>query len=563
MTRIIRCLLIFILFAVNIQAQDIVSPLNIPLLLSGNFGELRHNHFHSGIDFKTQGKTGFAVKSVKQGYITRISVGPYGYGRAVYINHPDGTTSVYGHLDHFASKIESAVRDSQYLKESFAVNLFFAPDAFPLQQGEVFAYSGNTGGSGGPHLHFEFRETESEKVIDPLPYFRNLIKDQRPPEIRGISLYPQVGKGLVNGKSTNQTIALNKDKAGKLSVEKNIVAWGEIGIGIKAYDRMDETSNIYGVKEIILKVDGKEQYHSVLDGLFFDDTRYINTYIDWKEWIENNSFYMKSFVEPENHLGVNRSLSNGIVRIDEEKPYRFEYILKDAFGNTTGITFNVMGEKKPFSAFPNAEVCFRCNKDNEYRGKGIALTIPQKNLYTDLYLNVNVVSSGSPFAPLYVIGERIPLHTYCPLTLDIPRDTFPDKSKYGIVQIYKKKRTWIGGDYQKGKISGKIRELGSYTVQIDTVPPTIVPVNQPQWAVNKRITFKITDDLSGIASYRGSIDGKFALFEYDVKSQSLFYVYDSQRMKKTNFTVEVLVIDEAGNRSELRSTFVPSANPTP
>jgi hypothetical protein len=199
----------------RVYAQEIVAPLDIPLFLSGNFGELRNDHFHSGLDFKTQGGTGFPVKSVKGGFISRISVSPYGFGRAVYIDHPDGTTSVYGHLERFNQKIESAVADSQYVKESFAVNLFFSALEFPVKQGEVVAYSGNSGSSGGPHLHFELRNTKSEKTFDPLPYLKNKLKDSRPPEIRSLIFVPQPGKGSVNGGVNKQVIDIVKDKNGK------------------------------------------------------------------------------------------------------------------------------------------------------------------------------------------------------------------------------------------------------------------------------------------------------------------------------------------------------------
>jgi len=542
--------LVLLFFSLFAQAQNVQSPLDIPLLLSGNFGELRHNHFHAGIDFKTQGRTGLPVKSVKEGFISRISVSPYGYGRAVYINHPDGTTSVYGHLDDFASKVKVAVVDSQYQKESFAVNLLFTSEQFPLKQGEVFGYSGNTGSSGGPHVHFEFRETDTDKPIDPLPYFKNRIKDTRPPEIRGIMLFPLQGRGIVNGNSSNQPIALDKDKSGKQVIGTTINAWGRIGVGIKAYDRMNETTNIYGVNEIILTVDGEKMYHSVMDAFSFDDTRYLNTYIDWADWIENNSFYMKSFTDPGNRLGVNRAFSDGIIDINEERVYRLEYQLKDIYDNTTILTFNIEGKEDSIPRPPSSEVRFRYNRNNKYNEKGIDLAIPWKNLYTNLYFDVDTINGFSPFAPLYVIGERVPLHTYCPLILDITNDSYSDKSKYGVVHVYKKKRTWLGGEYAEGKISTKIRELGSFSVQIDTVPPVITPVNAAKWEANRRISFKITDNLSGIESYRGTLNGEFILFEYDAKTNSLFYIYDSERMTTGNKNLKLVVIDRAGNKAE-------------
>jgi hypothetical protein len=556
--RVIRVLLVFFLFPIVCYAQDVAPPLDIPLYLSGNFGELRNDHFHSGIDFKTQGVTGIPVKAVKEGYIVRISVSPYGYGRAVYIVHPDGTTSVYGHLDHFATHVESAVRDSQYLKESFSVNLSFSPADFPVKKGEVFAYSGNTGGSGGPHLHFEFRNTLSERAIDPLPFFAYALKDKRPPEIQEIMIFPQKGKGIVNGSTERQAIALIRDKEGNQTPSTPIKAWGDIGLGIKAYDKMDETTNIYGVKEIILKVNGEEVYHSVMDNFAFEDTRYLNSFIDWKEWKFHGSFFMKSFIEPCNYFDIYRSRQNGIIHITEEKNHLVEYILKDAFGNASTLYFQITGEKTALPEEATEGILFSCSSDNAYTGNGIDLTVPWKNLYSNVYLKIDTVSDFTPFAPLYSLGERTPLHGYCPLTLDITRDTYPDKSKYGAISVVGKRISWIGGKYENHAIKARIRELGQFSVTIDTVPPVITPLNPVKWTANKRISFKISDNLSGIETFKGTLDGTFILFEYDAKTNTLFCNYDSKRMKSGDSTLLLTVSDGAGNQSEFRKNILQS-----
>jgi murein DD-endopeptidase MepM/ murein hydrolase activator NlpD len=543
---------LFFCFSILISAQEITSPLNIPLLLSGNFGELRNDHFHTGLDFKTQGFIGQPVKAVKSGFVSRINVSPYGFGNAIYISHPDGTTSVYGHLDHFIPKIESAVRDSQYINESFSVNMYCFPWQFPVEQGEVIAYSGNTGGSGGPHLHFELRDTETEKLIDPLPVFKNRIKDSRPPEIRGLLFLPQQGKGVVNGSANEQAFGVVKNKAGKYVLSKPVKAWGTIGIGIKAFDRMDATANIYGVKEIIFRVNDTEMYHSLIDGLFFNENRYINSFIDWDEWKNSKSFFMKSFIEPGNKLGIYRSNSIGLISILEAKPYYCEYILKDAYGNTSTFVFTITGEKQWIPEEKKTDVLFSCNRDNEYNGKGMTLNIPEGNLYTDVYLNPTALQTGySDFAPLYSFGKKIPLHGYCTLTLTVANDTYPDKSKYGIVSIDNNKNTWIGGKYELHKLKAQIRELGQFTVVVDTVPPTIIPQNLEKWAVNKCISFKIDDELSGIDFYQGRLDGKFVLFEYDAKTRSLFCKYDGKRMKEGRQTLTLTVRDGANNETRV------------
>lgn len=543
----------FLLSFLSVQAQNIFSPLDIPLYLSGNFGELRNGHFHSGIDFKTQGTIGKAVRAVDDGFISRISVSPYGYGNALFIDHPDGKTSVYGHLDRFEQQIATLVRDSQYRQESFSVSILLAPDRIPVKKGDRIAWSGNSGSSGGPHLHFELRDTQTEKIIDPLPWFKNRIKDTRPPEIQELMIFPQSNYGgSANGSRQNQALTLVKDKSGQQSLAKPLTAWGPVGIGIRACDRMNETSNTYGVYEMILKVDEETVYHSVFGEFSLEDTRYLTTYVDWKEWRENKSFFMKSFTDPGNRLGMNRAWSSGIILIDQEKIYRLEYILRDVYGNTSTFRFDITGKQTLLPQEELKGVWFPLYRDNVFFGNGVELQIPRKNLYTDLDFRVQVVPNHSSFAPLYIIGDAVPLHNYCPLTLDIANDFYPDKSKYGVVSYWRKQKNWIGGTYDNGKMRTQIRELGQFSVEIDTVAPVIVPVQEDKWETNRRIAFKISDDLSGIKSCRGTLDGRFALFEYDAKSNLLYYVFDTKRTKQGQQMLHLVVVDGADNQSEFR-----------
>lgn len=527
------CLTVFLFYAFSLSAQEISSPLDIPLLLSGNFGELRSSHFHSGLDFKTQGRTGLPVKSVMEGYIARISVSPYGYGRAVYIQHPCGLTSVYGHLERFSRKIEAAVRDSQYAKESFAVDLHFSPEDFPLKRGEIFAFSGNTGGSGGPHLHFELRHTATEKPVDPLPFFLDRIADTRPPEIRAVKLFPVEGLGAVDG----------------------MTAWGLVGVGVKAYDRMDGTGNIYGVREILLKLDGQTLFHSSLDSFSFDQTRYLNSFIDWPSWKFNREFYMKSFIEQGNRLQVYQWPDNGTVNFCDERTYRFEYILTDAAGNTVRYPFTVEGRKMNIPQPPHDAQTLFCNADNLINADGLLLEIPKGNLYSDLRISIQTENCSLPLSPCYSFGVQAPLHDYCRLTLSILNDTIEDKSKYGIVALNQGRKSWIGGSYANGKITADIREIGVFTVDIDTVPPSVVMLRNSKTAQGS-LAFRISDDLSGIRSWRATLDGRFAIFEYETKQNLLFCKFDPARMQRGKQTLCLEVEDGAGNRQIINEKVV-------
>ncbi len=543
----IAFLFLILTYCLFLKSQEPIPPLDIPLYLSGNFGELRSNHFHSGIDFKTQGTTGFPVKAVKNGYVSRIAVGPSGFGRAIYLNHPDGTMTVYGHVERFSKSIEALVVDEQYKQESFTINLLYEPNKIPVKQGEIIAYSGNSGSSGGPHLHFEIRDASGEIIMDPLPLFRQVINDNKAPEIRSLMFFPQRGKGVVNGNSGDQVFSLVKDKSGRQTVGKNIIAWGEIGIGIKAYDRMTGTSNSYGVKEIALKVDGRIIFHSRIDQFAFADTRYINSFISWEDWIERRSFHIKSFIEPGNQLKIYKNTGNGIININEEKIYRFEYSLTDAFGNKSVFAFNVTGKKSAIPVIRQAGSLYLYSNNNNLSEKGLQLTISKGNLYKDAYLKVDTINQYTPFSPLYRIREKAPLHSPCPLVLTIYNDTYPDKSKYGVVSITNGNETWMGGEYKNAKMYLNIRQTGDFAIRIDTENPTVAPVSPAQWGKTGRMAFTVKDNLSGIASWKGTLNEKFVLFEYDAKRNALFCDFDAGRMKKGKQKLELRVTDGAGN----------------
>lgn len=533
------------------------NPFDFPILLSGNFGELRPNHFHSGIDFKTQGSEGKPIHVVQDGYVSRISVSPWGYGNCLYITHPDGTTTVYAHLQRFAPQITAYVKEQQYAQEKFALNLFPSPEMFPVKQGEIIAHSGNTGSSGGPHLHFEVRDTRTEDILDPLPYFQEAIKDKTAPRILGVMVYPQEGAGVVNGSSQKQEIKLITQKDGKKTAS-TIQAWGEIGFAIKCYDYMDGTSNIYGVRLLSLAVDGKEIFHSDLNRFAFSETRFLNSLTDYALWKNKRSFYIKSFIEPGNHLRFLSAKNRGIVNIHEERLYKFTYTLTDAFGNTTTLTIPVQGKPQDIPAVDTQgkELMF-WSRENRFGAKGIRMKIPKGNLYRNFYMTYSVREDSTLLAPThYLNDEPVPLHNKAQLSIRInPQlDTLTNKRQYGIIQWQKGKANWIGGTYRNGWVNGEIRELGAFTVRQDTIRPTITPLQRENWSSRKRITLRLSDNLSGIESYRGEIDGKFALFEMNSRSV-LSYQFDAQRLAPGKHTLKITATDACGNQSTYTSTF--------
>ena len=548
---------IFAICLQTLHAQQLRQPFDFPILLSGNFGELRNNHFHSGIDFKTQGVEGKAVHAVQEGYISRRSVSPWGYGNALYLTHPDGTTTVYGHLQRFIPSIAQYVKEKQYEQESFNINLFLTPEEFPFREGEIIAYSGNTGSSGGPHLHFEVRDTESEELLDPLEYFKNKINDTRPPKLQSILVCPIEGKGVVNGSQQKEKVELVTTKDGKQSFNKKIEAWGEIGLAIKTNDYMDNTSNIYGVKEISLHLDSVMIYHSHPNRFAFHESRFLNSYIDYEEWKIHRSFYIRSFVEPGNRLRFIKSINRGIIHIDEEKTYALNYTLSDALGNTTKYTIHIIGKKQEIPAKENqGGELFHWKSANRFGAKGIRLTIPKGNLYNDFYFQYKVKEDSLALTNTHILHDKpIPIHQSADLSLRLQNDTLANKLQYGITRIQKGKRHWIGGEYRNGWIDVSINELGIYTISQDTKAPIITPIQPKTWLNKQQFVFRLTDNLSGVESYRGEIDGEFVLFEMNNKS-IIRYKFDKNRLEKGKHTLDLVVIDAAGNKSEYSYSFV-------
>lgn len=538
------------------EAQQLRKPMDIPVLLSGNFGELRSNHFHSGIDFKTQGVEGKPIHSVQDGYVSRISVSPWGYGNGLYITHPDGTTTVYGHLQKFSQKITAYLKEKQYEQESFNVNLSLTPDELPVKEGELVALSGNTGSSGGPHLHFEVRDTETEEPMDPIEYYKDLIKDTQAPKIQGIMVYSMPGKGVVNGSRRKLELKPVTAKNGKQTLTGKIEAWGEIGLAVKGYDYMDNTSNIYGIKDITLTADSQVIFHSNLDRFAFDESRYLNSFTDFEEWKEHRSFYIKSFVDPGNRLRFIESLNRGILTIDEPRTYHLTYQLADAFGNTTQLSIRIEGKEQPIPEIDteNTEL-FHWWSDNRFGAKGIRLTIPKGNLYDDLYFRYSVKEDSTALGATHILHNKpVAFHKSAKLSLRLQTDTLENKQQYGIVRLQNGRRSWTGGVYRNGWVDADIKEMGSYTLGQDLVPPTITPLNPATWVSQQAIALRLSDNLSGVQTYRGEIDGQYVLFEMNSKSV-ITYHFDKERLARGKHTLKLIVTDACGNQSTYTYPF--------
>ena len=523
-----------------------IPPFDFPITFSGNFGEIRANHFHGGLDFKTGGTIGKPVRALADGYISRIRV-THGSGYVLDVAYDNGYSTINRHLSAFVGDVARRVEDLQYEKESWEVEITPEPDEYPVKAGQIIALSGNTGYSFGPHLHLDMIETATDEYIDPLPFFMNKVKDKTAPRAEGIMLFPQPGKGVVEGKQTRRAFPAHPTKP--------ITAWGLIGAGIRAYDYMDGVQNKYGVKTVILEVDGEEVFRSTVDRFAYEENRYINS------WTHGQ--YMKSFIEPGNRLRMLQASNGnrGLVEINEERPYRFVYTLSDALGNTSKVRFTVQGQKTTIAPVEHREkYALKWDKVNYLQEPGLELVIPKGMLYDDVLLNYSVRADSGDIAFTYQLNDtRIPMHNACDLRIGLRRRPVEDVTKYYVAGVTARGGKYrIGGKYEDGVMKVRIRDLGTYTVAVDTVPPVITPVNQAQWGRTGKIIFKAKDKETGINTYRGTIDGKYALFgKPNSISGNLVCELDPKHVEKGGkHVVEMTVTDGCGNRTTEQFEFV-------
>ena len=523
-----------------------IPPFDFPITFSGNFGEIRANHFHGGLDFKTGGTIGKPVRALADGYISRIRV-THGSGYVLDVAYDNGYSTINRHLSAFVGDVARRVEDLQYEKESWEVEITPEPDEYPVKAGQIIALSGNTGYSFGPHLHLDMIETATDEYIDPLPFFMNKVKDKTAPRAEGIMLFPQPGKGVVEGKQTRRAFPAHPTKP--------ITAWGLIGAGIRAYDYMDGVQNKYGVKTVILEVDGEEVFRSTVDRFAYEENRYINS--------GTHGQYMKSFIEPGNRLRMLQASNGnrGLVEINEERPYRFVYTLSDALGNTSKVRFTVQGQKTTIAPVEHREkYALKWDKVNYLQEPGLELVIPKGMLYDDVLLNYSVRADSGDIAFTYQLNDtRIPMHNACDLRIGLRRRPVEDVTKYYVAGVTARGGKYrIGGKYEDGVMKVRIRDLGTYTVAVDTVPPVITPVNQAQWGRTGKIIFKAKDKETGINTYRGTIDGKYALFgKPNSISGNLVCELDPKHVEKGGkHVVEMTVTDGCGNRTTEQFDFV-------
>lgn len=533
------------------KVGEFSSPFDFRLLLSGNFGELRSNHFHAGVDFKTQGVVGKPIKCVADGYICRAKVQSGGYGCALYVMHDNGYMTVYGHLDRFPDIVAERIREKQYKDETFEVDLEFLPSEFRVLRGEVLAYAGNTGYSFGPHLHFEVRDSTGNELYDPMLFYREVLSDTRPPRAMAIAVYPCRGKGVVEGGDASKVYKVNGQ-----AVPDTIVAWGSVGFGVKALDYMDDTHNKYGVYRLELFVDGVELFRSEFSNFSFDENRLINAWVDYERYINGGEWFQKLFVPGSNPLRVlTTAPGKGWLDVDEERFYNVECRMSDYHGNSSACRVVVKGERAAVndtSVFTH--VMYR-EAVNSIEFMGMRLFVPKGELFEDAFLNVRLVEKGALSGRYDLGGTSYPLWHGGTLSLRVDDAGGVDPSRLYMRRITRKGSVPLVGEYSGGWLTAKVNILGCYEVAVDTVPPRVKPVKEGYWMRNSRIVFAVADGETSIKSFRGTIDGNFVLFEYSSKNSRLTLDLKKENVGRGNHVLKVEVTDACGNVSVFEKNF--------
>jgi hypothetical protein len=549
------------------NGNPFIPPLKIPIFLSSSFGELRGDHFHSGIDIKTEGVTGKEVIASDDGYVYLLLVSPGGYGRAIFIRHPSGYSTMYGHLDRYKPEIEEYVKSKQYENKSFAVTVYPPEERFKILKGEIIAYSGNSGASSGPHLHYEIRKTNGEKPINPL-LFNFGIEDNLKPIISRLAIYPGSGSATINGKNRNLYLNLSgADGNYYLPENTELSINGPAGFGITSFDYMNNTPSRFGINSIELQIDSMPWFSYNSNEFSFYETRYINAHIDYEASVRNNIDIERTYVLPNDKLSLYKYfMNNGLFDFTDNKSHNIRITVKDGSNNKSVLSFMVKpGLPKTSSTEEKQDSSIRImpfSRRNLLISDGIKVIIPSGALYDTLKFIFSRSESGRNFfSDIFHVHNRFtPLQI--PYSLSIKPDTIPPgkESKLLIVQLDNNRMSFAGGAFSDGYVNADLLSFGDYAISIDTIPPVIYANGLSQGnnlSEKKEVRIKITDNLSGINSYTGIIDGKWALFEYDPRYDQLVYKFDQDRIiKGTSHKLYLRVTDNRDNASVFRCDFI-------
>jgi murein DD-endopeptidase MepM/ murein hydrolase activator NlpD len=561
------CLLLFfssVVFSQKEYPKDYFrSPLDIPMQLSGNFGELRPNHFHAGFDFKTQKKEGLSVFAVADGYVSRIKISTFGYGKAIYITHPNGYTSVYGHLKIMAPSIENFCKKEQYKLRSFEMDIYLKPDDLLVKKSDLIAFSGNTGGSDGPHLHFEIRDSSTEKIINPIFFgFDNLIKDSKKPTLTTLFAYPLNENTTINQSRNPVIVNLTLQKDGNYLADP-LLANGKIGFGINVYDGSDFSWDKNGIYKAALFLNGVAQFGYEFDTFSFEESRYINALIDYPRYKSMGQRVQKLFMKtPYNLSLIKLNQENGAVNVTSNVNQIGRIEVSDYYQNKTQITIPIeMSNLPALDSLKSIKTPYliKTFKEYNFEKENWSVYFPPNTFYDDFYLKFDVQNSL-----LHLPNKLIPVHTNFKVSVVDSIATDEEKQKMYIATFDDKKWLYNFTKLYKNTFSTYTKNWGQFKLLKDTIAPkiSILKVIEGKWLTGKKhITFSIKDTESGIQKYEGYLNNKWMLFEYDYKSNSLIHDLDDGIAIDGKNELKLIITDNVGNSAIFETHFFRSIKP--
>jgi murein DD-endopeptidase MepM/ murein hydrolase activator NlpD len=509
---------------------------------SGTFGELRSTHFHAGDDYRTQQRIGLPLHAAAEGYVSRVRVQIGGGGNSVYIDHPNGFTTVYLHMDSFNDALTNIVRAEQYKQKRFDVDIPLEAGQIALTKGQFIGNTGNTGASGGPHLHFEIRDTKTQHPLNP-QLFGLRFADKFHPTINSIMLY-DLNQNLFNEYTSRKTLSVKATRS---------------GLGISTVDRHRAGGFQNGVYSIELFIDGKPVSTVVFEELDFNTSRGIHAYIDYPHWRKTKVKVQKSFKDPGNKIEIFKHLPNeGVIELTENKTYDAKYVVKDIAGNCSELDFKIQNilAKTTEATLPRG-INFAYDKDNSFKTDDIQIDIPQGTLYGDL--DFEYATAPQP-ANAYSLTHRVhnnltPLFQSYRLAIK-PTNLPPHLQSKALIASAESGSE--GGRFENGWVIVNTRNFGNFYVVVDTIAPTITArnlINGKNLAAQSKIDFTITDNFSGIQSFDGYIDGEWVLMEYDPKNRHLWHRFDSS-LPKGKHQFKLVVKDWKDNEKVYEASFI-------
>jgi hypothetical protein len=571
MRKILSASFLVIFFSTLLHSQkttscDFQSPLNIPLTLSGNFGELRASHFHAGIDLRTQGVTGKPVFAACDGYVSRIKIQSGGYGKSLYITHPNGYTTVYAHLERYIPEIENYVLNYQYERESFEIELFPSKEKFKFNKGELIGYSGNSGRSGGPHLHFEIRKTIGQIPVNVLRF--NLpIEDKRPPEFKSLYTYTyHTEEPCAMDGSERKYYPVSKKNDSVYTIDKIIECYDNyIGFGAEVYDLLNGSTNRCGVYLLQLIVDDIPRFMFQLDAISFANSRYVNAHMDYELKTEEGRSVHRLFRLPNNLLPIyTASIENGLLYLADDSAHNCEIIAIDAYGNQASLLFTCKAIKNPTPRIAPIDnsTFISWEKGGFFTIDRYSVYIPPKALYQNIYFFAEKRSGTNGYLSDTLIAHRATEALDIGITIserfDSVNENLKDKLVFARVNS-SNKLVAEGGEFLDGELSVTTKNFGKYIVVADTTPPVLKPLSfHPggRYGPAQSMTFQAIDELTGIDTYTAYVDGAWALFEYDAKSGTLRYTIDPLRIEKGRWhEIDIVVDDLKKNQSRYHGRF--------